>query len=158
MGVLDLLVTGFCPEITWMAFVVAGMMALGRLDLTSGTVQRRLATLGQALIVFAYGTPWLLSKLFDGVRETMEGQAAAMLGGDPKPKPLGPGADMPPFDGVGSAWTILTAAPHSGMTFDIIGSVGVAITVLVSAMVAMDRLPWLRLPGYTDHRRGALCP
>jgi uncharacterized membrane protein YeiB len=42
------------------------------------------------------------------------------------------------------ASTLLTAGPHSGTTFDIIGSVGVAILVIVGATVAMDRLPRLR--------------
>ena len=58
VGVLDLLLTGFYPAITWMTFVVTGM-ALGRLDLTSGAVQRRLAVLGPALIVLGYGISWL---------------------------------------------------------------------------------------------------
>lgn len=71
VGILDLLVTGFYPAITWMAFVIAGM-ALGRLDLTDGTVRRRLAALGPALAVFAYGTSWLLGRLFDGVREAAD--------------------------------------------------------------------------------------
>ncbi|MGO4429384.1 hypothetical protein AB4Z54_64285, partial [Streptomyces sp. MCAF7] len=54
VGVLDLLLTGFYPALTWMSFMIAGM-ALGRLDLSSGTVQRRLAALGAALTVTAYG-------------------------------------------------------------------------------------------------------
>jgi uncharacterized protein len=51
---------------------------------------------------------------------------------------------MGPADSVGSAWTLLTAGPHSGTTFDIIGSLGVAITMIVCATVAVDRLPRLR--------------
>ncbi|MCL6672594.1 DUF418 domain-containing protein, partial [Streptomyces panaciradicis] len=39
---------------------------------------------------------------------------------------------------------LLTAGPHSGTTFDIIGSVGVAILVIVGATMLMDRLPRLR--------------
>ncbi len=39
---------------------------------------------------------------------------------------------------------LLTAGPHSGTTFDIIGSVGIAILVIVGATVAMERLSWLR--------------
>lgn len=42
------------------------------------------------------------------------------------------------------ASSLLTAGPHSGTTFDIIGSVGVAVLVVVGATVAMDRLPRLR--------------
>ncbi|HET6706272.1 DUF418 domain-containing protein [Amycolatopsis sp.] len=141
VGVLDLLLTGFYPAMTWMAFVIAGM-ALGRLDLTAGTVRRRLAALGPALIVFAYGTSWLLGRLFDGVRAAAEMQSAAAHGSGSKS--FGSGADMAPPDATGSAWTLLTAGPHSGMTFDIIGCVGVAITVIVGATVAIDCLPRLR--------------
>ncbi|HEX7307351.1 DUF418 domain-containing protein [Lentzea sp.] len=114
VGVLDLLLTGFYPAIPWMAFVVAGM-ALGRLDLSSHAVRRRLAVFGPALVVFAYGTSWLISRSFDG--------------------------DMP--EAVESVWSLLTAEPHSGMPLDVLGCVGVAITVVVGATVALDRLPLL---------------
>jgi hypothetical protein len=155
VGVLDLVLTGFYPAIPWMAFVIAGM-ALGRLDLTSSTVRRRLAVFGPALAVFAYGTSWVLAQLFDGVREAAEMQSARGGGGDEGagPKDLGSAGDlmppsgsgdltMPPSGG-GSAWSLLTSGPHSGMTFDILGCVGVAITVIVFAMIALDRLPLLR--------------
>ncbi|WIY01152.1 DUF418 domain-containing protein [Amycolatopsis mongoliensis] len=141
VGLLDLLVTGFYPAMTWMAFVIAGM-ALGRLDLTASTVRRRLAALGPTLVVFAYGTSWLLGRLFDGVREAAEMRGASAQGSEPKS--FGSGGDLAPPDATGSAWTLLTAGPHSGMTFDIIGCVGVAITVIVGATVAIDRLRWLR--------------
>jgi hypothetical protein len=53
---------------------------------------------------------------------------------------------MPPDGGSfePQASSLLTAGPHSGTTFDIIGSVGVAILVIVGATVLMDRLPRLR--------------
>ncbi|HTI21632.1 MAG TPA: DUF418 domain-containing protein [Kutzneria sp.] len=145
VGVLDLLLTGFYPAITWMAFVIAGM-ALGRLDLTSSTVRRRLAVFGPALAVFAYGTSWVLARLFDGVREAAEMQSAAGPGAGKGavPKDLGSAGDLMPPSGGGSAWSLLTSGPHSGMTFDILGCVGVAITVIVFAMIALDRLPLLR--------------
>ncbi|WP_207919415.1 DUF418 domain-containing protein [Micromonospora sp. KC207] len=41
-------------------------------------------------------------------------------------------------------WSLLAAVPHSGSTFDMLGSPGVTITVLLCAVVAMARLPWLR--------------
>ncbi len=145
VGVLDLLLTGFYPVIPWMAFIVAGM-ALGRLDLTSGSVRRRLAVFGPALAVFAYGTSWLLAQLFDGVREAAEMQSAAGPGGDKGSglEDLGAAGDMMPPSGGGSAWSLLTSGPHSGMPFDILGCIGVAITVIVFAMMALDRLPLLR--------------
>ncbi|MFS8103294.1 heparan-alpha-glucosaminide N-acetyltransferase domain-containing protein [Lentzea alba] len=151
-GLLDLLLTGFYPAIPWMAFIIAGM-ALGRLDVSSGAVRKRLAVFGPALAVFAYGTSWLLAQLIDGVREAAEMQSARGPGGSGTGKgPKDPGAmgdlgaagDMMPPNTTGSAWSLLTSGPHSGMPFDIIGCVGVAITVIVLAMMAIDRLPLLR--------------
>ncbi|MEV6874548.1 DUF418 domain-containing protein [Amycolatopsis sp. NPDC051128] len=129
VSVLDLFVTGFYPVITWMPFVIAGM-ALARLDLTARTIQRRLAMVGPALIALGYGTPWLASLLFPGLWAAMEAPAGRDMG--------------PKFDPAGSPWTLLTAGPHTGTTFDIVGSLGVAITVILAATVAMDRLPRLR--------------
>lgn len=135
VGVLDLLLTGFYPAITWMPFVIAGM-ALGRLDLSSGTVQRRLAALGAALTVTAYGMSLLLA-----------GPGALRSLAEDGPS-SGSSGSMPPdggsFESDQPASLLLTAGPHSGTTFDIVGSVGVAILVIVGATVAMERLPRLR--------------
>ncbi|MCC0094537.1 DUF418 domain-containing protein [Streptomyces flavotricini] len=134
VGVLDLLLTGFYPTITWMPFVVAGM-ALARLDLSATTVQRRLAALGAALTVAAYGMSLLLAGK-DALRSTAEGGKSS-AGSEAASSASGF------FDGQGSASELLSAGPHSGTTFDIIGSVGVAILVIVCATVLMDRLPLL---------------
>ncbi|HEY6795842.1 MAG TPA: heparan-alpha-glucosaminide N-acetyltransferase domain-containing protein, partial [Kineosporiaceae bacterium] len=154
-GVLGLLLTGTYPVITWMPFVIAGM-ALGRLDLAAGTVQRRLGMLGPALMVLGYGTSWLASQVFESLRAeraatnalmkqvqaTLEsGAAGSAAGGGPQgslPGTLPPGLDISP------AWTLLTSRPHSGTSFEVIGSLGFAITVLVGATVLTGRLPWLR--------------
>jgi uncharacterized membrane protein YeiB len=142
VGVLDLLLTGLYPAIIWMSFVIAGM-ALGRLDLDAGAVQRRLAVLGPALIVLGYGTSWLALKLFGrGIPDRMS---------DGKP-PMGAMADMAAGSGrpptkwsfEADPWSLLAAEPHSGSTFDVLGSLGVAITVLLCATVVMARVPWLR--------------
>ncbi len=141
VGVLDLLLTGFYPALTWMSFVIAGM-ALGRLDLSSGAVQRRLAALGAALTAAAYGTSLLLAG--KGALRSLAEDGPSSGGSGSMP----PASGSVPLDG-GSfpdmpASLLLTAGPHSGTTFDIIGSVGVAILVIVGATVAMDRLPRLR--------------
>ncbi|MEV0173497.1 DUF418 domain-containing protein [Streptomyces sp. NPDC050803] len=136
VGVLDLLLTGFYPTITWMSFVVAGM-ALARLDLSAVSVQRRLAALGAALTVGAYGLSLLLAGK-DALRSMAEdGKSSA---GFEKASSFGSGS----FEPYLSAPDLLSAGPHSGTTFDIIGSVGVAILVIVGATVLMDRLPRLR--------------
>ena len=133
VGVLDLLFTGFYPTITWIPFVIAGM-ALARLDLSQAAVQWRLAALGAALTVAAYGMSLLLAGK-DALRSTAEDGSSS---GGSGAMPLDSGALEP------QASSLLTAGPHSGTTFDIIGSVGVAILVIVGATVAMDRLPRLR--------------
>jgi uncharacterized protein len=141
VGVLDLLLTGFYPALTWMSFVIAGM-ALGRLDLSSGTVRRRLAALGAALTAAAYGMSLLLAG--PGALRSLAEDGSSSGGSGSMPldsasMPSG-GGSFPDM----SASMLLTAGPHSGTTFDIIGSVGVAILVIVGATVLMDRLPRLR--------------
>ncbi|WP_327346079.1 DUF418 domain-containing protein [Streptomyces europaeiscabiei] len=133
VGVLDLLFTGFYPTITWISFVIAGM-ALARLDLSQTAVQWRLAALGAGLTVAAYGMSLLLAG-----KHALDSLAEA--GGS-----SGSSGSMPPDGGSfePQASMLLTAGPHSGTTFDIIGSVGVAILVIVGATAAMDRLPRLR--------------
>jgi uncharacterized membrane protein YeiB len=133
VGVLDLLFTGFYPTITWIPFVIAGM-ALARLDLSATAVQWRVAALGSALTLAAYGMSLLLAGK-DALRSTAEDGPSS---GGSGAMPLDSGSFEP------QASTLLTAGPHSGTTFDIIGSVGVAILVIVGATVAMDRLPRLR--------------
>ncbi|MFJ4559991.1 DUF418 domain-containing protein [Streptomyces massasporeus] len=134
VGVLDLLLTGFYPALTWMSFVIAGM-ALGRLDLSSGTVQKRLAALGAALTAAAYGMSLLLAG--KGALRSMAEDGSSSGGSGAMPPGSGSFPDMP-------ASSLLAAGPHSGTTFDIIGSIGVAILVIVGATVLMNRLPRLR--------------
>jgi uncharacterized membrane protein YeiB len=142
VGVLDLLITGFFPTITWIPFVIAGM-ALARLDLAAGAVRRRLAVLGPALILLGYGT----SRLLGG--EDALGRATQGGSGSSRSAASGSGASgSASIDGASldlpGAESLLLAGPHSGTTFDIVGGLGVAITVIVCATVALDRLPWLR--------------
>ncbi|WP_340377424.1 DUF418 domain-containing protein [Streptomyces sp. SS7] len=145
VGVLDLLLTGLYPAMTWMTFVVTGM-TLGRLDITSGAVQRRLAVVGPALIAFGYGVSWLVLRLTGGDKEI----AAAMPDMKDlealKDSGMATGSfDMPVGRGLwgSDAWGLLAAEPHSGSTFDLFGSIGIAITVLLCLTVALARLPWL---------------
>ncbi|KFF98100.1 membrane protein [Streptomyces scabiei] len=135
VGVLDLLFTGFYPTITWIPFVIAGM-ALARLDLSRTAVQWRLAALGAALTVAAYGMSLLLAGK-DALRSTAEDGSSS---GGSGAMPLDSGSAESAFP----VSSLFAAGPHSGTTFDIIGSVGVAILMIVGATVAMDRLPRLR--------------
>ncbi|KOX00734.1 membrane protein [Streptomyces sp. NRRL B-1140] len=154
VGVLDLLLTGLYPTITWMAFVIAGM-ALARLDLTAATVQRRLAALGASLTVGAYGLATLLGGTsavlsFRGGGGPPSGSGAGSMGSGPGAGSMGSeslgGGSMGSGSGglVQSASDLLGAASHTGTTLDTIGCLGVAILVIVGATVAIDRLPRLR--------------
>ncbi|MET9846135.1 DUF418 domain-containing protein [Streptomyces ossamyceticus] len=147
-GLLSLLLNGTYPAITWMPFVIAGM-ALARLDLAAGAVQRRLAALGPAMIVLGYGSAWLIGKLVPSlhgvgsdVKDLFANLDAESL------KALGPGDAA--YEAIQDKITddaylaLLVSDPHSGTTFEIIGSLGVAITVLLCATVVMARLAWLR--------------
>ncbi|MEU5220944.1 DUF418 domain-containing protein [Streptomyces sp. NPDC020807] len=137
VGVLDLLLTGFYPTITWMSFVVAGM-ALARLDLSAVPVQRRLAVLGASLTAGAYGLSLLLAGP-NALRSTAE-DGTSSAGFEKASSFAGESFDAPRR----AASELLSAGPHSGTTFDIVGSVGVAVLVVVGATVLMDRLPRLR--------------
>ncbi|MFG3338386.1 DUF418 domain-containing protein [Glycomyces sp. NPDC048151] len=141
VGVIDLLFTGFYPTVPWIAFVVAGM-ALGRVDLSAPANQRRLAALGAGLTAVAYGLSLLLAGK-DALRSMAEdgssGSGSGSWSGSSKP-PMDSGS----FDYQPSVRELFVAGPHSGTTFDIVGSVGVAILVIVGATFLMDRLPRLR--------------
>lgn len=129
-GILELLVLGKYPALTWMPFLIAGM-ALGRLDLASAAVRVRLAVLGPALAVLGYGGSWLAFHIFPGIV-----RAAAA--------PQAWWSDTSPdFNDAAAGW-LLVASPHSETTLSVVGSTGVAITVVVAALVAVDRLPRLR--------------
>ncbi|KUO15194.1 hypothetical protein AQJ91_42820 [Streptomyces dysideae] len=144
VGVLDLLLTGLYPTITWMSFVVTGM-ALARLDLSAPAVQRRLAALGAGLTAGAYGLAVLLAGKsavlsFGGGGGPSSGSGAGSMGSGSGPGSMGSGSGGPEL----SASDLLGAVSHTGTTFDIIGCLGVATLVIVGATVAMDRLPRLR--------------
>ncbi|MFD7241128.1 DUF418 domain-containing protein [Streptomyces massasporeus] len=149
VGVLDLLLTGLYPTITWMAFVIAGM-ALARLDLTAATVQRRLAALGASLTVGAYGLATLLGGTsavlsFGGGGGPSSGSGAGFMGSGSMGSGSGAGSMGSGSGGpVQSASDLLGAVSHTGTTLDTIGCLGVAILVIVGATVAVDRLPRLR--------------
>ncbi|MDX3518269.1 heparan-alpha-glucosaminide N-acetyltransferase domain-containing protein [Streptomyces scabiei] len=149
-GLLSLLRDGYYPAITWMPFVIAGM-ALARLDLTAAAVQRRLVALGTALMALGYGTAWLTAKLYPPLLEGKAEMKELFANLDAQSlENLAPGS--PAFDAIQDmatdssniALSLLGAEPHSGTTFEIVGGLGVAITVIVCATVAMTRVAWLR--------------
>ncbi|SFF29429.1 heparan-alpha-glucosaminide N-acetyltransferase domain-containing protein [Blastococcus tunisiensis] len=123
----SLLVTGYYPALLWIAFVLVGL-AVGRLDLASGAVRRTLAASGAAAAVVGYGGGWLSTRLLaDGVPSA------------------GPetGFAVP---GVLDVRWLTGAEPHSGTTFEAVGSAGFAVLVLVACLVLAERLPRATAP------------
>jgi uncharacterized membrane protein YeiB len=126
--VARLTVTGVYPALLWLAFVLVGL-AVGRLDLGAALVRRRLAIAGAAATVVGYGGGWLTTSWL------ADGQASA-----------GPEAG---FDSSPGEWRVgwLTGAePHSGTTFEMVGSTGVAVLVIATCLVLAERLPALTAP------------
>jgi uncharacterized membrane protein YeiB len=123
-----LLATGPYPALLWWAFVLIGL-AVGRLDLRKPAVQARLAAIGAAAAVVGYG----------GGRLTTDGLADGRVSRGPEEAfrfPLG-------------EWRVdwfTGAEPHSGTTFEIVGSSGFAVLVIAACLLLADRLPLLVAP------------
>ncbi|WP_194916979.1 DUF418 domain-containing protein [Catenulispora rubra] len=128
-GPIALLLTGGYPALTWMPFVIAGM-ALARLDLSATNVLKRLAALGTGLTATGYGLSWLLFHVFPHLTDL------ATVGSGTSAEDGTVSTD--------STANLLVASPHSGTTFEILGSTGVAILAVVGSLTLLDRLPRAR--------------
>ncbi len=146
-GVVNFLLTGSYPAITWMPFVLAGL-AIGRLNLRSIRVRWILVGVGTALAAVAYSVSWLALNVF-GARQRLEssfdaaymvdyGQTSSV---DQTLREGLPGV-VPPNDW---AW-LMTTAPHSGTPFEVYGAGGVAIAVLGVFLLVSHYLRWVLYP------------
>lgn len=146
-GVVNFLLTGAYPAITWMPFVLAGL-AIGRLNLHSVRVRWKLVGVGSALATLAYTTSWLALNVLGGrarLESSFDAGAMADYGGaasvDDAISEGFPGT-VPLNDW---AW-LLTAAPHSGSPFEVYGAGGVAIAVLGVFLLVSHYLRWVLYP------------
>ncbi|SDX80461.1 Protein of unknown function [Saccharopolyspora shandongensis] len=140
-GLLRLLLDGAYPVLTWMPFVFVGI-AVGRLDLRSTAVRLRLLAAGAGAAVAGYGGSWLALNVFGGMKALSPlldalSPIAAELGKSPLEL-----LHMSNFGTVPARTPalLLLAAPHSGTTFEIVGSTGTALAVLALCLFAGDRL------------------
>ncbi|MGY1707151.1 heparan-alpha-glucosaminide N-acetyltransferase domain-containing protein [Geodermatophilus sp. SYSU D00697] len=122
-----LLVTGYYPAVVWAAFVLVGL-AVGRLDLRTARVRAGLLAGGLLAAAVGYGGAWLSARLVGPGRRL----AGMELG-------FGRPGDWDP------AW-FAGAEPHSGTSFEVVGSAGVAVAVLGLCLVVADRLPRVTYP------------
>ena len=126
-GIALLVLDGPYPALIWWTFILLGM-AVGRSDLASPRVRARLLTAGAALAVLGYGAGWTTTRWW--------GQAAsaqAWVDGDVEARSWSP------------AW-LSGAAPHSGTTSEVVGSVGIALLVIAACLVVAERLPRATFP------------
>jgi len=124
---VSLAVTGAYPALIWWTFLLVGL-AVGRCDLTSAPVRTRLVTAGAGLAVVGYGGGWLSTQWW--------------ATGQPQAWPVEATARPETSEPV-----LLTGAfPHTGTTFEIVGSVGVALVVIAVCLVVADRLPRMVFP------------
>jgi uncharacterized membrane protein YeiB len=122
--VARLFVTGPYPALLWWAFVLVGL-AVGRLDLAAARVRLRLAAAGAAAAVVGYGGGWLTTRvLADGLPSR------------------GPESGFRFPVGEWRALWFTGAEPHSGTTFELLGSTGFALLVIAGCLVLADLLPW----------------
>ncbi|MER8417817.1 DUF418 domain-containing protein [Mesorhizobium sp. M1329] len=130
--VLEFMVGGKYPAITWVPFVIAGM-AIARLDLSTQAMHWRLGLAGVALAVLGHGGSLLALRLLPGVPAAL--QESAFWWSD---------VGYPSSWRGTASWYLWVASPHSETTLSILGGTGCAMIVLAACLLAMDALPDLR--------------
>lgn len=112
-GLFDLLLLGFYPAASYLPLVLAGL-AVGRMDLTSRRLRLRLGLVGLALSMVGYQVSFLLV-------------------------PVGPPAPVEGTIPVGHPEWLLAANAHSGTSFELLGSGGIALVILALCLELADR-------------------
>lgn len=148
-GVVNFLLTGSYPAITWLPFIFAGL-AIGRLDLWDTRVRWRLVALGAGLAAAAYTLSYLAVRVAGvdaRLAATVDPDTGAAFGAEGFDQLFveGMGGTVPTTDW---AWLLVTA-PHSGTPLDVYGAGGVAIALLGLCLIVTDalgRASWLVYP------------
>jgi hypothetical protein len=137
----ELLVTGYYPCLTWLAYLLLGM-AIGRCDLRSRSVHTGLVLGGLAVSALAFVVsrslteqPWVLRRLVPdagayGDVSTADALVNAISGGMHGTTPA-----------EGSWAWLLVVAPHSGTPFDLLHTGAGAALVIGLCLVVVSTLP-----------------
>ena len=121
-AITDLVVVGNYPAMIWIVFVLAGI-GVGRLDLAALRVQLWLLATGVALAIIGYGAGAIVVAATAGLEA--------------------PDTD---FQFAVDYTTLFTLEPHSGSSFEVIGSTGFALAVLALSLLAARRIRWVLYP------------
>jgi len=136
-----LLLTGTFPAVTLMAYLFAGM-AIGRLDLRSPVVARRLCFGGAALALGAYGASWVATRVFGGLEAVYRSLEPAAASYEMSPETL-LHLDESWIHGTPPtttwAWELLSSGA-SCTPFDLLVSIGIAASVIGGCLVLPPRL------------------
>ncbi|GAB3161354.1 hypothetical protein GCM10027059_11300 [Myceligenerans halotolerans] len=155
-GLGRLLFTGLYPAVPWLAYIFAGM-AIAKLDLSAKRVRIGMASVGAGLALAGYGLSWVLQKvLFPGGGMgggSMSGSGSS--GSGVASSSMGSGSSGMSGSGASGTWSdslsgfdpwssdmlqfLLSASPHSGTAFELLGNIGIAMLVIVGSVALLDR-------------------
>jgi uncharacterized membrane protein len=129
-GVLvNVFLTGYYPVLAYLAYICAGL-AIGRMDLSSVQVARRLLVGGIGLVAAAWAVSLPLLYGLGGIQQL---SAAGSFHGNPASSYLlWDGDDMNPIT---SWWWLAVPASHSNSWIDLVNTLGSAIAVLGAALL-----------------------
>lgn len=121
------LVTGHYPAIVWMVFILVGL-ALGQLPLRDTATQLRLLAAGAGASIVAYGLGAI---------------AAAQAPGDATDVAAG---QIVAGDGLFDLTPLLTALPHTGTPFELVGAAGFAVALIALCLLLARPLRLILYP------------
>ncbi|MFJ5955783.1 heparan-alpha-glucosaminide N-acetyltransferase domain-containing protein [Paenarthrobacter sp. NPDC092416] len=120
----DLFFTGYYPVFQWLTYLLIGL-AIGRLALTTASVQVLLLTCGTAVAGVAKILGTLAMEVWGGAAAL---EALPETRGFPLDSMLQ--VNLTGLEQTGSWWWLATASPHAGTTLDLLHTAGVAAAVV----------------------------
>lgn len=158
-GIIRLLFTGLYPAVPWLAYIFAGM-AIAKLDLSGKRVRVGMASIGAGLALVGYGFSWVLLNLVFAAGANPMGGPGAPSGSDMAKSSSWTGSSGMGNSGSSGTWSdsmsaydpwssdmlqfLLSASPHSGTPFELIGNIGIAMLVIVGSVALLDRFALAR--------------
>jgi hypothetical protein len=127
----DLLLTGYYPVLTWVSYVLVGLL-VGRLDLRSGRTSLLLAGVGGAAAVVAWQLSDRLVAPADVRAELIRTFEGAGWRGNLDTTLTDGLYGVTPTD---SPWWLAVRAPHSGASLDLLMTIGSALLLLAGCLV-----------------------
>ena len=140
-GLSELTITGIYPALPWMAYVLAGL-AVGKLDLRSPVLARRLLVGGAALALGAHMLSRVLLGRGGGLTALQE-DAPSVQG-----RPLAETLDVGLYGTTptGSWWWLAVDAPHSSTPLDLAATIGSSLAVLGFFLLVVRVPRWWARP------------